>query len=148
MKDAGSRQGINTSYQVPLKSSQPPAVNDNCVLCSQTATDNTKPSPGCFPGARSLDKGSLAEPLSQPAVMETLFARWLFYFVPISCSRSNTPSYQCNLYFYTQPNTLPSSVFPSGSKASQCNEASCANVHQGRIKADLQHPRKRQKKPE
>lgn len=62
MKDAGSRQGINTPCQVPLKLSQPSAVKDNHVLRAQTATDNTKPSPSCFPGARPLDKGSLAEP--------------------------------------------------------------------------------------
>lgn len=99
MKDAGSRQGINTPCQVPLKLSQPLAVKDNHVLRAQTATDNTKPSPSCFPGARPLDKGSLAEALSQPAVMETLFACWVFYFTPGACSRPNTPSYQHNLYF-------------------------------------------------
>lgn len=73
---------------------------------------------------------------------------WVCYFAPGSCSRPNTLSYQHNLYFQPQPNALPSSVLPFGSKASQCNEAACANVHHGRIKADLQHPRKRQKKPE
>lgn len=60
MKDAGSRQGISTSCQVPLKLSQPSAVKDNQVLCAQAGI--VKPLPSCFPGARPLDKGSLAEP--------------------------------------------------------------------------------------
>lgn len=62
MKDAGSRQGINTSCQGPFKLSQHSAVKDNGVLFVQTAIDNTKSLPSCFPGARTLDKGSLAEP--------------------------------------------------------------------------------------